>query len=100
VTTFAQRYAEDRRLVLLQALHRAPGYQAGEFVLQQEAARFGHSVSRDLLRTDLAWLAEQGLVEITEGETQVALLTPRGQDAAMGLAHAPGVKRPAPGTAS
>ena len=95
---FNERYAEDRRLVLLRALLKTPAYALHEFMLQSEAARYGHSVSRDLLRVDLAWLAEQGLVKVDKANTtHVATLTARGHDVAQGNATVPGVKRPLPG---
>ena len=96
---FAERYAEDRRLVLLKLLEEAPGYTGNEYLLHTTLAQFGHAVSRDLVRTDLAWLAEQGLVSVDLGipSLQVVTLTERGLDAANGRAAVPGVKRPAPG---
>jgi Fe2+ or Zn2+ uptake regulation protein len=99
MATFAEHLAEDRRLVILRLLEQAPGYQLNASVLHSGLDRIGHDVSRDVLRTDLAWLAEQGLVtldHLAEGVT-VATLTERGLDAAHGRAIIPGVKRPAPG---
>ena len=60
-------------------------------------AMFGHKVSRDRLRTVLAWLAEQGLILVNDpGGLKVARLTARGQDVSCGAADCPGVKRPRP----
>lgn len=101
MTSFAEHFAEDRRLVALRILEKSPGYQANEFVIHAMLASHGHSVSRDLVRTDLAWLAEQGLVTLTRaGAMQIATLAERGADAAAGRTTVPGVKRPAPGQAS
>jgi hypothetical protein len=89
---------EDLRLVLLRVLAEAPGYEANSFILAGAAEEFGHHVSTDLLRTELTWLAEQGLVSVkTLAAVQVASLSPRGLDVAKGNASIPGVKRPAPG---
>lgn len=95
---FAEHFAEDRRLVTLRILERAEGYRANEYLLQTALAGFGHSVSRDRVRTDLEWLREQGLVTLERaGSMTVGTLTERGADVAAGRASVPGVKRPAPG---
>ncbi len=89
---------EDRRLVILRTLEEDPGYSMNESVIQSVLASFGHNVSRDRVRQDLAWLAEQGLVRLeTVVSVQVATLTGRGADVATGRARVPGVKRPSPG---
>lgn len=95
--SYAEHFAEDRRLTILRLLADAPDYTANEYLLQSALANHGHSVSRDLLRTDLAWLAEQQLITCNAADTlHVARLAARGADAAAGRAIVPGVKRPAP----
>lgn len=91
--------AEDRRLVILRVLQRQPDYRANSSVLQLALERLGHGVSRDQVRSDLAWLAEQQLVRtipVEEAAVVVAVLTERGGDVAKGVAVVPGVKRPSP----
>lgn len=88
---------EDRRLAILRTLDCAEGYSMNESVLQAALERLGHKVSRDRVRTDIAWLAEQGLVEselVANGTVTVAKLTTRGQDVAAARTVHPGVKRP------
>ncbi len=94
---FAELLAADIRLVILRALQEDPGYSHNESVLHGVLGALGHNVGRDRVRTELAWLAEQGLVatEHVCGVT-VATLTQRGADVALGHAHVPGVKRPGP----
>lgn len=94
---FAQFQTEDRRLVLLRALHAAAQYSANAYLLRRFAESLGHTVSADRIEADIAWLAEQGLVthKAPEGVT-VATLTQRGQDVADGSATVPGVARPRP----
>lgn len=93
--------AEDRRLVILRALHEAHDYSLNESVLKKVLETFGHAVSRDLVRADVAWLAEQRLVRAVpvEGAATVGLsvvrLTEDGGDVARGRYH-PGVARPSP----
>lgn len=95
---FAQLLSADRRLVILRLLSAAPEYTANAFVLRPGLEAVGHAMSADQLATELAWLAEQGLVELeaVAGVT-VARLTARGADVAAGRVVTPGVKRPEPG---
>lgn len=96
--TFAHFLTEDRRLVILRLLKDAPGYTANESVLETALEGMGHIVSRDTVRADLSWLAEQGLIalETVGARIFVATLEKRGEDVALGHATHPGVKRPSP----
>ena len=90
--------AEHLRLALLQVLEQDPEYSHNETVLQSALSAVGHGVSADRVRSELAWLAEQGLLVVTESsDLQVAKLTRRGADVALGLTFVPGVARPRPG---
>ncbi len=96
--SFKNLLTEDRRLVILRFLAEDPSYRLNTSVLRTALDAFGHSVSRDQVETDVAWLAEQGLVSVeTVGPVRVATLTGRGVDVATGKAVVPGVKRPGPG---
>ncbi len=95
---YATHLAEDRRLVILKLLAQTPQYSINEYVLRTALGTFGHAVSQDRLRADLAWLAEQELLKVeTIATLQVATLSQRGLDVAEGRATVPGVKRPIPG---
>ncbi len=88
---------EDRRLVILRSLNEMSGYEANESIINQCLEAYGHNVSRDTVRTELAWLQEQQLVSIRDvSGYMVAKLSIRGGDVATGKATAPGVKRPRP----
>lgn len=94
---------EDRRLVILRILHEDSDYSVNDSLLGKALAAYGHGVGRDVVRTELAWLAEQGLVTV-EGlprpgrdPLQVATLTSRGAEVAEGRAQVPGIARPTPG---
>ena len=91
-------HAEHLRLTILKLLaHGGGGYAANESVIADGAERLGFRVSRDKVRTEIAWLAEQGLVGIEQVEDLlVATLTSRGLEVAEGRTHVPGVKRPSP----
>jgi hypothetical protein len=94
-TNFAAHLSEDRRLVILRVLLESAAFTANEYVLQSMVERFGHVTSGDRIRTDLAWLQEQGLVRVEEVATvQIAMLLQRGEDVALGRIITPGVKRP------
>jgi len=87
----------DRRLVILQLLENSSGYMANEHLIYSALPGFGHEVSMDRVRTDLAWLDEQGLVALERpGDVHLARLTQRGMDVAAGRARVDGVKRPGP----
>ena len=97
--SFKNLLTEDRRLVILRFLAEDPSYRLNTSVLRTALDAFGHSVSRDQVETDVAWLAEQGLVSVEPvGPVRVATLTGRGVDVATGKAVVPGVKRPGPGS--
>lgn len=97
-TGFAEHLAADRRLVILRLLDQAPDYRGNAFLLQTALSGFGHAVGMDRLSTDLAWLAEQGLVTLDQvAGVTIAAATQRGVDVARGRAVVPGVARPHPG---
>ncbi|NBJ36608.1 ArsR family transcriptional regulator [Serratia fonticola] len=84
----------DQRLVILRSLLEC-GDSANESVLQTCLQAYGHRISRDAVRTHLAWLAEQNLVTLSDvAGCYVATVTGRGDDVANGLAIVPGVKKP------
>lgn len=97
MNAFNDLIAADRRLVILRVLEEDAAYSLNESVMQSCLEALGHNVSRDRVRTDLAWLNEQGLVttEAVVG-VQVATLTGRGADVACGKITVPGVRRPRP----
>lgn len=98
MSSYARQRQEDRRLVILRLLSETPGFSSNSSILTDALDPFGHSVSRDTVETELAWLAEQGLAEIERiASVTRAALTARGHDVARGVAHVPGVKKPRPG---
>ncbi|MDU7778684.1 MAG: winged helix-turn-helix domain-containing protein [Aeromonas caviae] len=87
----------DQRLVILRSLRDMNGYSANESILDDCLERYGHSISRDAVRTHMRWLEEQGLITVEKvGETLVAKLTGRGGDVATGKSMVDGVKKPRP----
>lgn len=94
---FESLQQSDRRLLLLHLLSAAPTYTGNAYLLHQALSTHGHHPSIDSVKSDLAWLAEQGLVHlVVDPQITVATLTERGLDVAQGRAVVPGVKRPRP----
>lgn len=97
MSKLAKLFSEDRRLAILRILEGSAEYRANMYLIQRMLAELGHSVSLDALKTDLAWLAEQGLVELaTVGGVEIPQILARGLDVASGRAIVPGVARPMP----
>ncbi|KAB7624337.1 ArsR family transcriptional regulator [Alkalilimnicola sp. S0819] len=95
--SYQQLLQEDRRLVILRLLAESQGYTANIYLLSAALPGFGHAISHDGLRAELAWLDEQALISVSKvSDVEVAKLTPRGNDVAHGRARCPGVKRPEP----
>lgn len=95
--SYADFEAGHRKLAILRLLAEDAGYSANDSVIRAAIQPLGFTVSRDRVRTDLAWLAEQGLVTIEDiAHLKVAKLTERGGDVASGAARVDGVERPSP----
>ena len=95
MSPFTEYLREDQRLVMLRILANMPSYKANSSVLTNVLGEYGHSPSRDLVKTELLWLQEQGLVSIDDiSNLLIATLTERGADVAAGRAQVPGVKKP------
>ena len=96
--SFQQTLTEDRRLSLLLVLLESSGYSANAFLMRDVAEQvYGHVATNDQVATDIAWLAEQGLVTSkTVGRVTLATLTRRGEDVASGRGSVPGVKKRGP----
>lgn len=85
---------QHARLSILRALD-ALLHPSNDSIIKDSCAQFGNQMSSSQVRTQLCWLKEQGLVEITkQGDYLIAKLTMHGQDVAQGLSLVDGVKRP------
>lgn len=102
--SLADVLAADRRGIILRVLHDQGDFGLNDGVIQDALDLSGHKVSRDVVRTELSWLEEQGFVHIDKLQTSfdkatglwVANLTQRGEEIATGRSKNPGVKRPPP----
>ena len=85
---------EDQRLVILRSLMDCNN-EANESILNDCLDAYGHNISRDLVRTHIDWLQEQGLVTVENLHGfYVVTITGRGQDVAEGRSRVSGVKKP------
>ena len=88
---------QHRRLAIIGILAEAPSSGLNDAILHVSLADIGEPCARDQVRSELAWLKEQGLVAIEAAERfMIASLTERGEDVAKGRATHPGVTRPLP----
>lgn len=95
MTPYSDFIRQDVRLVILRLLVEMTAYRANSSVLTMALDSYGHTLSRDQVKTELHWLAEQGALTLEDvGPVMVATLSERGQDIAAGRARVPGIKRP------
>lgn len=97
--SYGQHFAAHLRLTILRVLSELPGYKCNDSMLTDAADAVGVPATRDQVRTEIAWLAEQRLVTVTDPgliPLTIATATERGLEAARGRVNVPGVQRPAP----
>lgn len=94
MSSLAQTFAEDRRRIILVALHEG-AQGASEKVLLHVTEDVGHNPTPEQIRADIKFLADNNLLRVekhneTRGEIWIAHLLPAGRQVAKGAAH-PGV---------
>jgi len=95
--SFKKILQEDRRYLILRALNESKGYRASLILLQAFLESFGQSVSGDLIKGEIAWLEDQGLVRADkDGQIVTVQLLGPGADVAAGRSTYPGVRQPTP----
>lgn len=97
--SYSDTINEHLRITILRLLAEDNNYKINESLLLDLVGGFGFNPSRDNIRTQLAWLEEQGLLKVAK-DTQscwLAELTARGDDVAKCRTRVPGVKAPRPG---
>lgn len=86
-----------RRLTILRALSVAPGYSANESLIEDVLDRFRVTSTRDQVRTELHWLADQGFITVEDiGDLLIASIAQAGLDVAEGKRVHPDIEKPAP----
>lgn len=97
MSTYKEIVTADLRLCILRVAGAAPGYEVNANILRMALEENGHRISADMLKSQMAWLEEQGLVSVRAvGSIHMARLTTRGLDVSKGRANVPGVARPGP----
>lgn len=97
MSSYADLIVANRRLAILSLLNAANAYTLHEVDLKKALSSRGQAASTDLVRADLQWLHEQGLVLAKQPDgVWLATLTARGGDVQQGLSVVPGVARPEP----
>lgn len=92
-------WASHLRLAVLQVLAGMPDYRSNSRIIRDFADGRGIAANHDQVKTELGWLAEQGLVEIDRidgGTVIAATVTERGVEVAAGRSLVDGIQRPAP----
>lgn len=94
---FDKMRQEHLRLTILRLLSEDTSYTLNDSLITDMAEVYALNPSRDQVRTELAWLRDQGLVTMDDDPgIIIATLTGRGLDVAKGRATVPGIKRPSP----
>jgi|SRR5947208_3303794 hypothetical protein len=93
--TYEEYNRKHRRLSILLVLSGADAYRSNDSMLYDVVNEFGIASTRDQVRGELTWLAQQGFITVREIATaMVATLTEQGSDIAAGRARHPNIARP------
>jgi len=96
---FAEHTAQDVRLIILRALADENDHRLNETLIGHLLQTFGHTKSRDYVRTQLRKLNELGAVSLVEaGSVLVAQLKQPGLDHVERRAFLDGVLKPSLGS--
>ncbi|MFN4017108.1 MAG: hypothetical protein ACK4JB_17350 [Reyranella sp.] len=94
---YADTLRRHRRLAILRILTEAPEYSANESLLMHVLTGLRITSTRDQIRTDLGWLADQGFVSTaTIFDLMTATITEAGGDIAAGRRVHPDIEKPSP----
>ncbi len=86
---------EDRRLVILRVLYEIRPEEANESILERAIESYGHKPPRHILRMDIGWLQQKGLISVRlTGEYMIAKLAWPGMELVEGRSKVKGVKSP------
>lgn len=95
MTDMNQLILEQARLILLKALRDQTDERLNSDLMLPVLESFGIKKARELVHTELRWLADMGAVRLTEaGSVLVAALTERGAQHLDRVIVLEGVKRP------
>ena len=93
-----RRITADMRLRILQIVRCAPAYSTNARLLCELLDLWGHRAAIEAVLSEVAWLQEQGVVNVRHTEfAAVVELTDRGLAVATGAIALSGVAKPGPG---
>lgn len=97
MSDFVTHWRKHLRLTILRLLVPAPGYCLNESLIHGHLPHLSFNCTRDQVRTELTWLAQQGLIHVDDfGGLLSASLSTEGLDVAEGRGTHPDVQRPSP----
>lgn len=97
MNNYAETLRQHRRLAILRHLDEVTDYTSNSSILQGVLQGLGLPSSSDQVVTELAWLKEQGFVELSgQADFMVVTATRRGTEIARGMATHPDIQRPRP----
>ena len=97
MSAYSEHNSRHRRLSILLALTESAAYTSNDSYLHMVVNEFGLVSTRDQVRSELAWLAEQGFVRLKQvSSATVVTLTEAGGEIAAGRRTDPGVAKPSP----
>lgn len=95
MAAYAATVRKHRRLAILRHLEQVSGYTANASILRDVLNGVGVGSTFDQVITELAWLAENGMVMMDDhGDFVIAEATRRGIEIACGEATHPEIQRP------
>lgn len=95
--SYADHLRRHRRITILRTLETAPEYAGNESLIGDMLDQFRVTSTRDQVRTELHWLADQGFIAVESiGGFLVATITQEGLDIATGKRIHPDIEKPAP----
>lgn len=96
--SYVDHLRKHRRLSILRTLDGAPSYASNESILTGMVNQFRIMSTRDQVRSEIVWLAEQGLVTTEDlSGLLIVTATQRGIEIAQGITSHPDIARRSPG---
>lgn len=94
---YSDTLRRHRRLAILRHLADCAEYTSNASILTDVLYGVGLPTTRAQVITELAWLAEQGMIANDDrGDFVISTATARGVEVARGLARHPDIQRPSP----
>lgn len=97
MSDYSDTLRRHRRLAILRHLAECAEYTSNASILTDVLYGVGLPTTRSQVITELAWLAEQGMITNDDrGDFVISTATTRGVEIATGLSTHPDIQRPSP----